>query len=116
GHRKPARICVMTRCVRPRQWSIQPASSAENCQDSASISSVVTRLLSSLSRDSRKRIKDQNKRGREGPFFELNHVVHAFSAAASRARRVMPDQSPASTRFFGATHEPPTQTTFGNAR
>jgi hypothetical protein len=37
-------------------------------------------------------------------------------ATASRASAVIASQSLASTAAFGATHEPPTQTTFGRAR
>lgn len=40
----------------------------------------------------------------------------AFSAAASAASLVIPTQSPAATSSFGATHEPPTQMTFGSDR
>ncbi|CLP94445.1 Uncharacterised protein [Mycobacterium tuberculosis] len=40
----------------------------------------------------------------------------ALRPAASAASLVMPAQSPAATSSFGATQEPPTQTTFGSDR
>lgn len=42
--------------------------------------------------------------------------LYRFNAAASRASVVMREKSPLATASFGATHEPPTATTFASAR
>src|SRR4051812_16939022 len=46
----------------------------------------------------------------------LAHAARARSADASRASRVMRAKSPAAMASFGATHEPPTASTFGQPR
>src|ERR1700730_10708037 len=47
----------------------------------------------------------------------VGEILHArFRPAASRASVSMPRQSPAASIAPGATHEPPTQTTFDSAR
>lgn len=60
-------------------------------------------------------VKTNKSSGSNGPV-KKEQLAQFFRPAASLASFVIASQLPASTSSFGATHEPPTQTTFGSER
>src|SRR5262249_52449877 len=61
--------------------------------------------------------RDHGRRPVKGPPLARRSAhAAARNAAASRASLVMRAKSPAAIASFGATHEPPTASTFGQAR